>query len=173
MNINEALNVFNLKGTVTKEELNQVYKKLAVKYHPDKNPSGLELMKVINAAYEFLKGLDKTEYTHTDENNAYNYSESLETVINEIKKMTGIIIEICGNWIWLSGQTKPYKEQLKALGCLWAAKKLQWYYRPPEHKSSNNRKSWEMDDIRNKYGSSIINADDRKILSGSKAVLTQ
>ena len=173
MNINEALNILNLTGTVTKEQLNQVYKKLAIKYHPDRNPSGLELMKVINAAYEFLKGLDKSEYIHTDENNAYNYSESLETIINEVKKMPGIIIEICGNWIWLSGETKPYKEQLKGLGCLWASKKLQWYYRPAEHKSTSNRTSWNMEDIRNKYGSSIINSDNRKILTGSKVALAQ
>ena len=173
MNINEALNVLNLKGTVTREELNQTYKKLAIKYHPDRNPSGLDLMKVINAAYEFLKGLDKTEFEHTDETNAYNYSESLEEVISEVKKMPGVIIEICGNWIWFSGETKTYKEQLKTLGCLWAPKKSQWYYRPLEHKSSCNRKTWNMDDIRNKYGSSIINPDDRKILSGVKAALSK
>ena len=48
MNINEALNVLNLKGTVSKEELAKAYKRMAIKYHPDKNPSGAEMMKIIN-----------------------------------------------------------------------------------------------------------------------------
>ena len=58
MNINEALNVLNLKGTVSKEELAKAYKRMAIKYHPDKNPSGVEMMKIINNAYEFLKVLN-------------------------------------------------------------------------------------------------------------------
>lgn len=156
MNINEALNVLNLTGTVSKAEITKAYKKLAVKYHPDRNPTGAEMMKVINAAYEFLKGLEREEITHTDTENAYNYSEDLEAVIFEVLKMKGVVIEICGNWIWLSGETKAFKDQIKALGFFWAGKKAKWYYRPAEHKSRRH-KAWDMDQIRNKYGSSIMN----------------
>lgn len=156
MNINEALNLLNLKGTVNKEDLAKAYKRLAVKYHPDRNPTGSEMMKVINAAYNFLKNLDQAEIKHTDEDNAYNYSEKLETVIVEVMKMNGVIIEICGNWIWLSGDTKTYKDQIKAIGFLWAGKKLKWYYKPTEHKSKSHQ-SWDMDKIRSKYGSNLVN----------------
>lgn len=37
MNINEALNILNLSGSVTKADIAKAYKRLAVKYHPDKN----------------------------------------------------------------------------------------------------------------------------------------
>ena len=141
MNINEALNVLNLKGTVSKEELAKAYKRMAIKYHPDKNPSGVEMMK---------------EFTHTDEKNAYNYSEDLEEVISEILKMQGVEIEICGNWIWLSGNTKEHKEKIKSLGCFWASQKKKWYYRPAEHKSFKRSKAWNMETIREKYGSSFV-----------------
>ena len=90
MNINQALNVLNLKGTVSKEELAKAYKKMAIKYHPDRNPTVVEMMKVINSAYEFLKGLNLEEIKHTDEKNAYDYSEDLEKVISEILKMQGV-----------------------------------------------------------------------------------
>ena len=155
MNINQALNVLNLKGTVSKEELAKAYKKMAIKYHPDRNPTGVEMMKVINSAYDFLKGLNLEEIKHTDEKNAYDYSEDLEKVISEILKMQGVEIEVCGNWIWLSGNTKDYKDQIKSLGCYWASQKKKWYYRPAEYKSLN-RGSWNMDAIREKYGSSIV-----------------
>lgn len=155
MNINEALNVLNLTGTVTKEQLVKAYKKMAIKYHPDRNPTGSEMMKVINSAYEFLKNLEFEEITHTDENNAYNYSDDLEAVIFEVLQMQGVEIEICGNWIWLSGNTKEFKEQIKGLGFFWASKKFKWYFRPAEHKSKRHN-SWDMDRIRSKYGSSFV-----------------
>ena len=163
MNINEALNVLNLKGTVSKAEIAKAYKRLAVKYHPDRNPTGAEMMKIVNSAYEFLKGLDTEEIKHTDEKNAYNYSEDLEAVIAEVLKMQGVIIEICGNWVWLSGETKSYKDQIKALGFFWAGKKAKWYYRPAEHKSRRH-KSWDMDEIRNKYGSSVVSGATLKTI---------
>jgi curved DNA-binding protein CbpA len=165
MNINEALNVLNLNGTVSMEDIAKAYKRLAIKYHPDRNVAGGELMKIINSAYEFLKSLDLDSVTHTDEKNAYNYSEDLEVVIDEVLKMNGVIIEVCGNWVWLSGETKTYKEQIKDLGFFWASKKTQWYYRPSDHKSQRHKKSWKMEEIRSKYGSSIIKSKYSNLLT--------
>lgn len=38
------------------------------------------------------------------------------------------------------------------MGCKWAAKKKQWFYRPDEHKSRFNRKEHTIDQIREMYG---------------------
>ena len=157
MNINEALNLLNLSQNVTKEEIKKAYKKMAIKYHPDRNPAGEEVMKAINAAFEFLSGLEGDSFTHTDAENAYNFAEELADIIAELKKLQGVIIEVCGNWLWLSGDTKNHKDALKKLGCFWAAKKLKWYYRPAEHKSRRHDKAWDMEEIRNKYGSHFQN----------------
>lgn len=144
--------------------INKSYKKLAIKFHPDKNPTGAEIMKVINAAYDFLKGLNFDTFKHTDEQNAYNYCDKLEEVIAEVKKMVGVVIEVCGNWIWLSGETKHFKDQIKALGFFWAGKKKMWYFRPAEHKSKAH-KPMDMDDIRSRYGSEVIKNEDSEKLA--------
>ncbi|MGX2957705.1 DnaJ domain-containing protein, partial [Ursidibacter arcticus] len=156
--INEALNLLGLTNSATKDEIKKAYKKMAIKYHPDRNPAGEEVMKAINAAFDFLNGLEGEIFTHTDTENAYNFAEELAEVISNLKKLQGLVIEVCGNWLWISGETKAHKDILKALGCFWATKKLKWYYRPAEHKSRKHARAWDMDEIRSKYGSSIQNA---------------
>ena len=103
MNINEALNLLNISDKATKEEIKKAYKKMAIKFHPDRNPAGAEVMKAINAAFEFLNSLESEEFTHTDTENAYNFAEELAEIIAELQKLQGVIIEVCGNWIWLTG----------------------------------------------------------------------
>ncbi|MFC1040113.1 J domain-containing protein [Pasteurella multocida] len=163
MNVNEALNLLNLSGKVTKEEITKAYKKMAIKYHPDRNPAGIEVMKAINAAYEFLKSLNSDTIEHTDTKNAYDFSVELSEIIVAVQKMKGVVMEICGNWIWLSGSTKEHKEALKELGFKWASKKKMWYFRPEEHRSRKRSKTWEMDEIREKFGSVIKKSEQKQL----------
>ena len=76
----------------------------------------------------------------------------LKYVKNFIVKIKGLNIELCGSWIWISGETKVNKETLKALGCRWASKKLMWYWRN-EKDAVRSRGTKSMDYIRTKYGS--------------------
>ena len=128
------------------------YRRACSQYHPDRNPAGAEMMKAINLAYEVLK-----DFEGTLKSGAEGYDEALNNVLNELLKMGGITIEICGAWVWVSGNTKPYKEALgkNGLGLYWASKKCAWYFRPDDWKSSS-RGNWSLDDIRMEHGSQIV-----------------
>ncbi|MEG7664976.1 J domain-containing protein [Hafnia paralvei] len=156
MNIQEALNVFGLSGDVTEADIKTAKRKLALKYHPDRNPLGQEMMKAINTAFDFLmENIDKINmFQSADESARYNYGEQLENVLSVLSSLTGVIYEVIGNWVWISGETREHKDVLKEMGCKWASKKKQWFYRPEEHKSRFNRKEHSIDEIRDMYATS-------------------
>ena len=84
--------------------------------------------------------------------------EALEQLKEAIPSELDVTVEVCGYWIWISGDTKPCKDNLKRLGCRWSHNKKQWYWRPPGTGRPWFRNSVEMsmDDIRNEYGSQQV-----------------
>ena len=143
------------------DELKKAYRKLAMKYHPDINIDGQEAMKEINNEYEaifehLLKNATQEEQKQYNKQ-GHNVNDGYREIINRIIHIPNITIEICGSWIWISGNTRPIKDQLKDAGFYWAAKKLQWYWRPEQYKAKRYKKSMTMDHIREKYGSEKIN----------------
>jgi len=154
MNKPDAMNILNM-SVFTQHILKQAYMKACSKYHPDKNPAGLEMMKAVNVAYAFLKALPDQDETVATEGTGSDFGEAMNNAINAIISCEGLIIEICGNWIWLSGNTRDHKDTIKQAGYFWASKKMMWYFRPPEWKSKSHGK-FSIDDIRSTYGSDKI-----------------
>lgn len=135
------------------DEVKKRYKELALKYHPDRGGS-TETMQQINA-----------EYQNIIKNPIFNFSSQTEQqqkdfviypeIIDQIVGFEGIVIELIGNWIWISGNTYPYRQQLKQIGFYFAPKKVMWYYRPEDYKCSNASPK-PIETIRAKYGSEVI-----------------
>ena len=143
------------KDCRTIEEVKAVYKKLAKEHHPDCGGS-VEVMQQINAEYpqacaRVLKG---DNLTSEDTEEQIRMSEEYRAVIELLIGLPGIIIEVVGNWIWVTGNTKPVKQQLKDAGLFFASKKVAWYYRSEEYKTTGSKKT--LDEIRAKYGSEQV-----------------
>ncbi len=157
MKIKDALSILGLTATADQAAMKKAYRKACIKYHPDRNPAGLEMMKAVNVAYQFLQEIsyNGVERPIHDEVNS-DFGEILNEAINAVIGLSGINIEVCGAWVWLSGNTKQHKEKIKASGYWWAKKKAAWYFRPADYKS-RNKGDWDMDKIRDKYGSVSVN----------------
>lgn len=139
-------------GIETLEELKKAYRKLCVKNHPD-NGGSVEKMAEINAEYTKVFESLKNNSTHT----TTEMPEDYINIINRIIHIIDIEIEICGSWIWVSGNTKAHKETLKECNFKWASKKMMWYWRPEDQATIRSRKGGvTMAEIRLKYGSEKV-----------------
>lgn len=152
---------FNNPSTL--EELKQQYKKLALKHHPDLGGNTAD-MQEINNEYDLL--FARLKNTHaTAEGKTYTASkETTETpdefknIINALINLEGINIELCGSWLWITGNTKEHKEVLKGLHFRWSKSKCAWYYHTADYKKSS-KKTYSLDEIRDLYGSETIKAN--------------
>jgi hypothetical protein len=115
------------------------------------------------------KGFDKDITVDVESSTFYNYCAELETVLDALYALDGLTVEVCGNWIWITGETRKHAAALgkNGLGCFYACKKKAWYYRPEEHKSGNRGQVFSMEEIRCKYGSHKPQREERESLTAS------
>jgi len=154
------------------EDVKQTYHGLVVKWHPDNNRGGTDttkIMQAINAEYEIVFGRFKNVHRNA-EGSIYTASkDSDETaaefaeVIEKIVHFVNCRIEIIGNWIWVSGNTRHYKEILKNIGFRWSPDKTAWaYHKDPYRKRYSG---YSMDELRNKFGSTEVKTESRAALN--------
>lgn len=147
MNIYDAAKILSVSGDVTPDQVKAAYVAACKKYHPDVNPAGEEMMKVINAAYEVLQ-----DHTGEIKDEQSDYGDIFNNALNTVFPLSGLLVEICGVWLWITGDTKKHKDTLKTAGFKWSPKKKAWYFRPEQFRSFS-RGQTSLDEIRAKYGS--------------------
>lgn len=159
----------------TLEQLRRQYKELLKKYHPDNANGSEEATKAINAEYDSLFKVlkDKHEQKQTDSNTnkadynnmQYDFTEdkALREMLSKVIHLSDITIEICGAWLWLSGNTYQHRKELKEYGFKYAPKKCQWYWHSEAFRKKG-RKPLSMNDIRNYYGSTEVQTEEVKRL---------
>lgn len=140
----------------TLDEIKQLFKKLALENHPDRG-GDTATMQAINSEYKFaIAALAKNAGKTAKETEAeVNLSEAYQNAINKIAGLDGLIIELVGCWVWVTGNTYQHKQILREAGYLWAGKKQAWYFRTEDNKV-RSRKRQDLETIKNKYGCTQI-----------------
>ena len=111
-------------------------------------------------AYDVLKAFDGKACVTED---AAQYGQEVSEALNSIINLN-LTIEICGAWVWVSGDTKNHKDALKSSGFKWAPKKKMWYFRPSDAKKSRSFGKFSINEIRDKYGSvSVMGGQQKKL----------
>ncbi len=146
-------------GVTSLDELKKVYRLLAMKNHPDVG-GDLATMKAINnehdELFDILKRQHNAKAKADPEGKTYATTETPEEfreIIETLLRMDGLEVELCGSWLWIGGETRKHKDELKAAGCRWSSKKALWYWRHEESGKPWRRGSHSMEEIRDKYGS--------------------
>jgi len=144
------------KNPQTLEELKKQYRELALKHHPDRGGS-TETMKAVNNEYDTLFAKLKDIHENKDGEKYTASKPTTETpdqfkdIIDELMKMDGIVIEIIGCFVWVTGDTRPNKDKLKELKFQWHSKKIAWYLKPEDYRKRSH-KEYDLDEIRVMYG---------------------
>lgn len=97
----------------TLEDLKKQYKKLAFQNHPDRGGKTSD-MQEINAEYEAL--FSRLKDTHKNAEGEFYTARTATTetatefmdIIEKLIHMEGIEIEVCGSWVWVTGDTRPH-----------------------------------------------------------------
>lgn len=160
---------FNQEDLKDVNTLRAAYKRLLIKYHPDNNKNDTtDMMQEINAEYDKL--FEQIKYTYenseaytnqTDrQKQAYDWEKDkqLRAIIAALSKFAGLEIELCGTWIYVRGNTYPYRKELKALGMNYNRQKTCWIIHFDDY-YKYHKKSVSMSHIRDKYGSVIIRTE--------------
>lgn len=151
------------------EDAKKQYRSLVMRWHPDRPNGDLRAMQIINAEWDYLKSHNYNihtsqsgnVYTDWNQDTPDEVTERFAEIIEQLIKMHGIEIEICGSFIWCSGDTKKYRIELKGMGFRWAPKKKMWFLAPKSWKKKG-RSEMTIEDIRATYGSQKVTGNARK-----------
>jgi len=178
--VNKLELFFNCKDL---SELKTSFKRFSKLLHPDVNKDlpDVYFKDMSNDYDEYYIPLKKE---HMKENakkyNNTNFSEDnikeddlnddrFKKAIIDLLKKEGIKIELKGVWLWVSGDTKEIKEELKLLGFQWGKTARAWFMSDSKNfKKSKNRRGWSQEKTTSVYGSKVIKDDTNKKSKSTK-----
>jgi|DEB0MinimDraft_6_1074348.scaffolds.fasta_scaffold80935_2 curved DNA-binding protein CbpA len=161
MDNKKAKEYINIDGEVNIESLTKAYKKAIFKHHPDHGGTSEAFIELKNAYEYLMKELKYPSKKYSSDSKQVedimaNYSQELINKIMElIEKFAtndDININIIGDWIWLDGETKPHKEEIKSLGFKFSKNKVAWYWHNGNYRRFGGKKEYSMDEIAYRHG---------------------
>ena len=156
MTTKQALNILHPENN-TPQTLKQAYRQACLKHHPDLGGDE-NMMKVINEAMEILRKCSWTPNECREASKDSPLTDEMADLWNKIKTWPGLAGEIVGTWIWVTGDTRKYRKELKSLGLKWSNNKTAWYWHPAGYRKRSKR-SFEMNDIRTMFGTTELKTE--------------
>jgi len=149
----------------TLDQLKREYKRLAKIHHPDCGGDDAT-MAAINAEFDLLsKKLPKetaTGETYQPRDEEREAPEKFREAVAATLNMDGVNVELCGAWLWVTGNTYPNRERLKAAGYRFSKNKVAWYWHD-ENSIAHSKKRYSLDEIRLMHGSETIKNQGGKL----------
>lgn len=152
------------ESCTTLDEAKQLFRKLALKLHPDKGGKKEEFQQMLDQFHSFKPGKEKFagEAAQWDD-----FGPIYSSIIEQLMDVDGVIIEVVGSYIWIGGDTYTKRDEIKAVDtkgymeCKFAGNKKKWFFKPAGYKP-RVRREWSMDKIRATYGSQTVDKSGRK-----------
>lgn len=154
----------------TIEEIKKRYRQLAQQFHPDHNRTGTDtnsIMADINSQYEkfrYMKFTATNHETKKEYTQEFNPFDGYREIIDKLINLSGITIELCGSWLWITGVKKEDKEKqsiLKELKFTYSSPKNAWYWKPGTYRKKSKREL-NLEEIRNLYGSARVQREEQQ-----------
>lgn len=164
MNKITALKLFGIKDNeLTKREFRAKFRSLAKSMHPDKGGDE-EQMKVLLEAYELLQMSykfinDGADNGFENDDKYWKLSDDMERIYRKIYRFNDIIIEVVGEWMWITGGTYNIKETLKELGMKYSSAKRAWYWYPGDKNRWRRGTKKKLEDIKDIFGSQTLKTE--------------
>ena len=157
MYFSDAVKVLGLELPLTENTVRKAYAAAAFRFHPDKNPAGEEMMKVINEAKGVIDAngheWGNLKWQNAQADSPQDFSDAINAALAEIVRCAGLKIEVDGTWIWVGGDTLTHRTHLKSSGFSWSKNKMMWYWRPAGLKRNwRGKKRFSIDEIRARHG---------------------
>lgn len=142
------------------EDVKKMFKEYVKELHPDNGGDAeafKDMMSEYNDAFNRYKDIHRNVdgETYEREEKSTETPEQFADIINKVVWMEGVTIEIIGSWVWLSGNTMQYKDDIRSAGFFWSKSKKAWYY-TGESKKSKRRGRYSMNKLREKWGTTEV-----------------
>ena len=154
-------------GCATVEEVKAMYRTLAKLHHPDRGGDTATMQEVNSQYHATLNRMNGQ--THEDNGREYTYrydrakeQEAMNKIAELLRIKGEFDVYLIGTWVWVTGDTKPIKEQLKEAGCKWHSVRSCWYWRANEYRHRGKMSRGGLDSLAYRYGYQSFSGDNNE-----------
>lgn len=151
----------------TIEDVKATFKDCAKRLHPDCGGDAEEFKRMMNeyeSAFNRFKNIHSAADGSTYEKETNETPAQFAEIIEKVIRMQGVDVLMIGAWIWLEGNTYPYRETLKAIGFMYSKSKRAWYY-TGSHTAFKRRGHYSMKQLKSRFGVKHYETEEQEQIS--------